>query len=376
MTAGGIFRVAVLRLVLAAAFVPALSAQNWTIQYFYDHDRERLDILDLEFTSAQRGIALGAIYREDSSRDPKPVTLTTNDGGANWTLAPLKEQPRSLFFLNDSLGWMVTDRGVWRTEESGRAWRKINDQKKGLILRVWFLDPQHGFAVGYQKTVLETRDGGRTWTPVAESQTPAANPEFTAYTQIAFADTRRGMILGSSVPPRRNGGLPPWFAPERAAAQRQVPTLTLELETLDGGVKWVPSTVPLFGVVENLKLLSTEGLMVFGFDQSFEWPSEVYRLDLTNGKSIRTFRERTSRITDTLMFSGRRAFIAGVEPPGRLASLPIPGKVQIYSSTDLNLWRKMDVNYKAVAGSVKLAGTDEQHLWAATDTGMILRMVP
>jgi hypothetical protein len=90
---------------LAFALIPALSAQRWTIQYFYDHDRERLDVVDLAFPSAQRGIALGAIYREDSSRAPKPVTVTTRDGGANWTLAPLKDQPRSLFFLNDSLGW-------------------------------------------------------------------------------------------------------------------------------------------------------------------------------------------------------------------------------------------------------------------------------
>jgi hypothetical protein len=360
--------------ILAFALIPTLSAQRWTIQYFYDHDRERLDIVDLAFPSAQRGIALGAIYREDSDKTPKPVSLTTGDAGANWTLAPLKEQPRSLFFLNDSLGWLVTERGIWRSEEGGRTWTKISDQKKGLILRVWFLDPQRGFAVGYQKTALETSDGGRTWIPLKEAQTPAANPDYTAYTHIVFADARRGLIVGSSQPPRRDGGVPPWLAPERAAKQRQVPTLTIELETVDGGVTWHSSTAPLFGVVGSVKLSGLDGLLVLEFDQSFDWPSEVYRLDLTTGKNVRVFREPMSRIVDSSLFKGPFAFLAGVEPPGRLAALPIPGKVKIYSSKDLTNWQKMDVDYKAVAGSVILAGPDADHAWAATDTGMILHL--
>jgi hypothetical protein len=365
-----IFRLAI----LAFALIPALSAQRWNIQYFYDHDRERLDVVDLAFPSAQRGIAVGSIYREDSFRGPKPVTLTTSDGGAHWTQAPLRDQPRSMFFLNDSRGWLVTDRAIWRSEEGGRSWTKISDQKKGLILRVWFLNPERGFAVGYQKTALETYDGGRTWKPIREAQTPAANPDFTAYTHIAFADARHGMIVGSAIPPRRDDDLPPWLAPEKAAKQRQVPTLTLELETQDGGTTWNASTAPLFGVVESLKLSGTDGLMVFEFDQSFEWPSEVYRVDLTTGKNDRVYREPMSRIVDSLLFKGRLAFLAGVEPPGRLAALPIPGKVQIFSSTDLTSWQKMDIDYKAVAGSVVLAGPDADHLWAATDTGMILHL--
>jgi hypothetical protein len=36
----------------------------------------------------------------------------------------------------------------------------------------------------------------------------------------------------------------------------------------------------------------------------------------------------------------------------------------------------MDVDYRAVARSLVLAGPDAGHLWAATDTGMILRLSP
>src|SRR5260370_1173880 len=46
---------------------------------------------------------------------PKYTALVTSDGGTHWSLTPLKEYPRSIFFLNDSLGWMVTMNGLWFT---------------------------------------------------------------------------------------------------------------------------------------------------------------------------------------------------------------------------------------------------------------------
>ena len=67
--------------------------------------------------------------------------------------------------------------------------------------------------------------------------------------------------------------------------------------------------------------------------------------------------------------------IWAVEPPGKLNSAPIPGKVKFITSTGFKGWTEMEVDYKAEAGRVKLAGPDPDHLWAATDTGMILRLV-
>jgi hypothetical protein len=69
-----------------------------------------------------------------------------------------------------------------------------------------------------------------------------------------------------------------------------------------------------------------------------------------------------------------QGMIAAVEPAGQMASVPVPGKVRILSSTNLSDWQEMKVNYRAVAGSVILAGPDREHMWAATDTGMILHL--
>jgi hypothetical protein len=51
---------------------------------------------------------------------------------------------------------------------------------------------------------------------------------------------------------------------------------------------------------------------------------------------------------------------------------PIPGKIKILESSDFTTWTEMPVDYKAAARSVIIAGPDQDHVWVATDTGMIL----
>jgi len=369
-----------------ALLSPVALAERWKVQYFYDQDRTQLVIEDLAFPSAQRGIAVGTIYEEVSGKKTQYTAMLTSDGGEHWAFEPLKEHPRSIFFLNDSMVWMVTDNSIWFTEESGRGWKKISDQKKpdkklgpapqgGLILRVWFLDAKHGYAIGYQKTVLETLDGGRTWIPVEEAEKPSSNPAYTAYTRIWFDRGKLGLIVGGSTPPRRDDArLPSWMEPEEAVKRRQVPTLTIMLQTVNGGEKWTATTAPLFGTVTSVRLSIPDGLAVFGFNESFQWPSEVHHLDTVTGKSERVYREKDRRVIDSALFTGPRAFLAAVEPPGRLNSLPIPGKVKILESADFAVWNEMDVDYKAVARSLILAGPDAKNLWVGTDTGMILHL--
>ena len=52
-------------------------------------------------------------------------------------------------------------------------------------------------------------------------------------------------------------------------------------------------------------------LAIFGFEESFTWPSEVYKLDLNANKSSRVFREMNRRVLDCAMFPGR-AYLAWI----------------------------------------------------------------
>jgi photosystem II stability/assembly factor-like uncharacterized protein len=361
------------------------AASKWTIQYFFDEMKQEMEITDLAFPSAQRGIAVGAIYDKASGRE-KYTSVATSDGGQHWALQTLKEYPRSIFFLNDSVGWMVTDHGLWFTEEAGRTWKKLCEQLKpdkslepettiGRLLRVWFLDEKHGFGVGLQKTIVESTDGGRTWNPVDAAAKPAGNPAYTAYTHIVFADAKRGVIVGGSQPPRHDGmrgSLPAWMDPETASKRKQVPTLTLLAQTKDGGATWDTATVPLFGLVTAVRFSGVDGLIVMGFNESFQWPSEVYRL--ADGATGRVFRDKTPRVVDAQLYPGPHIYLAGVEPTGKMNIATLPGKVRILESDDFNTWTNMSVDFRAEGRSIMIAGPDKDHVWAATDTGMILHL--
>lgn len=374
-------------LALLLLLTPAVFGERWKLQYFYDQGHDKLEIVDLAFPTAQRGIAVGWVGDTLSDKRVRPTALLTSDGGEHWTLEPLKDEPRSIFFLNENSGWMVTESAIWTTSEAGLNWRKVCDQPKpnsklgpvspgGLILRLWFVDDQHGFAVGYQKTVLETHDGGRTWKPVEEAAKPTGNPAFTAYSSLVF-DGNHGLIVGTSVPPRKGlGAFPSWMDPVTATKTAPVPNVTELLQTSDQGGKWISSNSSLIGLVNRVRLAGPLGLSVFGYPESFEWPSEVFSLDLTTGKSVSAFKAKDRRVFDAVLFRGPAAVLAAIEPTGRLNTVPIPGKVKMLSSVDLVEWKEMDVDYRAVATELILAGPDRGHLWVGTDTGMILHLVP
>jgi len=353
---------------------PCRAADRWELQYFHDLDDSSLTITDLAFPSATRGVATGYLIERDRT---KPAVLVTSDGGRNWTFVKFKRPGLSLFFLNESVGWIVTDKGIWKTGESGRSWKKIPKSPKD-VLRVHFLDENRGWAVGGGKSAWETVDGGRRWKKLDAVEEVSANPEFTVFSWVSFVGGRFGVVAGASMPPRRSASrFPDWMEPERAASRREWPALNILLETQDAGATWKASSTSMFGHITRVRLAPDgRGLGLIEFFNAFDWPSEVFELEWQTGKSRRVFRRKDSAITDIAFVSGGPAFLAGYEPPGELARSPIPGKVRIFRSTDLNDWREMDVDYRATAGRVVLAAADHEHVWAATDTGMILRLVP
>jgi len=178
--------------------VGMLCAGKWRIAYFYDKDNSSLVINDVQFPSPARGVAAG--YLEDKG-DSKPVSVTTDDGGAHWTVSKLKQIPVSLFFLNDKLGWMVTPEGIFRTADAGREWREIPKSPK-LLMKVYFLNESRGFAIGAHKLAYQTEDGGMTWEPIAAAAEPHTDPEYTVYNNITFVTAKTGLINGFSAPPR------------------------------------------------------------------------------------------------------------------------------------------------------------------------------
>ena len=355
---------------LSVAAAP-LAGPRWQLQYSYDEGKSELVLQDMQFPSPNNGIAIGTI---EQGKSRKPVTVTTSDAGAHWNVTRFEENPLSLFFLNDSVGWMVTEKGVWKTQEAGKDWKKL-PKVPGSVWRVYFADENNGWAVCAKKAVLATRDGGRKWEPVAAATEPPGAPERSAYSWIAFATPKYGLITGYNQPVLRWGArFPSWMDPEDALSRRETPHLSYSLVTRDGGKTWRSGSASIVGHVSRFRFSAAgTGLGLMEFSDSFKYPSEVYQLDWTTGKNHTVFRDKRYAITDIWLANDGTAYIAGIELAGQVRSIA-PGKVKVFKSADLVKWEEMAVDYRAVSERVVFAGTDPEHLWLATDNGMILRL--
>jgi hypothetical protein len=355
---------------LACALALSAAAQQWDVQYFYDNAKSTLVIRDIAFPSATRGVAVGAIVE---GTKVKPVTLTTNDGGANWAQSPLGEEPVSLFFLNDSVGWFAGEKNVWKTMEGGRDWTKIGKTPAPPI-RLYFWDEERGIAACAKKLVVETQNGGKKWTEIEASTRPAGAPERSAYTWIAFANPQYGLVSGYNQPLIRWSSMfPTWLDPEDALSRRALPQLSYNLSTNDGGKSWKAASASMLGTVSRFRFHPNgHGLGLKEYPDSFNWPAEVFAVNWKTGTSEVIFRDKRCAITDIWMSPEGVGYLAGFELQGTVRSVA-PGQVRVFTSTDMRKWVEMKVDYRANAQHVNFAGSGEQ-MWLATDTGMILTL--
>jgi hypothetical protein len=364
-------------LAACAALAAPLAAQRWEKTYLYDQDKTGLVFTDMAAPSVPCAVAVG--YVTDGKHE-EPVSLVTSDSGEHWQRLPLKEMPISLFFLNESLGWLVTTGGLWRTANAGNNWIRL-PKPPADILRVWFRDEKNGWAVGAPKAILETHDGARHWKPVTMTQ-PRGDPLHSAYTWIAFANPETGLITGWNIPERRWASeKPDWMDPRAALLRSDLPHLSYTAWTRDGGKTWSTSSASLFGEMERVRILPDgRGLGLTVYSQSFHYPSEVYRLDWHTGKNSSIFRTPDIAVSDIWLSPNGTAYLAGTTVQGKLRDV-VPGKVRVLYSADYpvaqnTLWKEMDVDYRAEGHRAILAAAGEDSIWIATDMGMILKLAP
>jgi Photosynthesis system II assembly factor YCF48 len=349
---------------------------GWKIQFFYDKADSVFDIRDLACPSARRCVGAGAIG--DSKGHVKGATVLTSDGGQHWTVEDFADEPVSLFFLNETptragVGWMVAQHGIWKSEEAGRAWKKVAPLRG--IVQVYFLDEMHGFAIGHPKAIYETKDGGVTWLKVPAALTPPGRPEDIIYDSIAFSGDQ-GVIIGR-VAMERFGRYPAWLAPnaERTRQQKEAPALTLQ--TFDGGKTWRSNTRAFVGNISELRFTKEDSVVALvEYHDFYSLPSEVLETKPGAPGSRVVFGQKDRAVRDIALLPEGGGLIAAVEPPGNTNQVPIPSKLKMLRSDDLKRWEEMDVDYRAEALQVTIAAPDARHAFVATDTGMILGLEP
>lgn len=140
---------------------------------------EDIRLRDVFFVTVDKGWAVG----------DNGTIIHTKDAGATWTAQmggdPQSSEPqvRLLRFLDETNGWAVIGSSgssrarIVRTED-GESWEDVG-QAPQYIHELAMTSPTDGVAAGFlgmgsvPSTLLKTRDGGKTWTPVTQCSVKA-----------------------------------------------------------------------------------------------------------------------------------------------------------------------------------------------------------
>ena len=129
----------------------------------------------LESSKAIKGLLLDVVHagKRLVAVGDRGHILFSDDQGNHWTQArvPTRQMLTAVYFVDDQHGWAVGhDAQILASADGGATWtRQFEDLKREApLLDVWFKDASTGFAVGAYGALLETTDGGQHWENVSD----------------------------------------------------------------------------------------------------------------------------------------------------------------------------------------------------------------
>jgi len=168
------------------------------------NSRTRLFIFALSFPDRLHGFLVG----------DRSLVLSTTDGGESFMKRQLERRfPRELRdyalpyedpvfygvdFIDNQHGWVVGEFGrIWMTDNGGRSWSeqqqslvpqwkrplgpnddpRLADFQLPTLFSVSFRDRRHGAACGLEGWVIQTADGGKSWSFVPQAPRAGAPPD-------------------------------------------------------------------------------------------------------------------------------------------------------------------------------------------------------
>jgi hypothetical protein len=222
-----------------------------------------------------------------------------------------------------------------------------------------------------------TDDGARSWNAVPESENLGLHSPQTYLRSVAMLPSGAGLLVGdSTAAPPEPAALPDWMTPERALKRKSVPGTAILYLTHDGGKTWISQLTSAFGNLRRVRMGPSRGAVVFRYNESFEWPSELFLIDLRTAKSWTVLRRKDLVIHDMLAFPDGSMLAAATQPTGRLRNSPIPGKLRVFWSPDSVEWFEMKVDYRAAGNSATFSQCSDGSIWIATDEGVFVQLAP
>ena len=223
-------------LAIVGILATALSATaNWDI--LQKQDPEIRDYMSIAFTSANNGWAVGVSPLE---LDYPGFIGFTMDGGTTWNKAEIDvdAQLARIYFLDENHGWAIGEKGKIVATTNGKDWEIQTSKVDNPLKGIYFVNKEVGFAVGANDTILSTKTGGRTWKIVQGGVIGAiGDDEATMYNAIQFLDESTGWVAGVHVVP-------------------QVSQNSVIQKTVDGGQTWVNQETGTEDVLEDIFFLN------------------------------------------------------------------------------------------------------------------------
>ena len=323
---------------------------------------------------------LRAIYFVDSmtgwAAGDTGVALRTTDGGKTWKplLSGAAANINQIQFVDWNNGWMlgeITRRDdeepetiLLSTTNGGRTWTK-----KALpnVLSIFFSDPQHGWAVGKNATILRTEDGGQEWKPYGDLEkmiglpVESSNYNF-GFRDIYFLDTQRGWLIGNFYGRAKShiGGL--FVTNDGGATWKRLP-LTVQTQYSSG--RFTP------GLFHSVRFSDANNGSVTGEMQDGEGRFFFALHTQDGGKSWHQFRTPSRAAHSTQFLSPATGWTAAAAPREGGADAVVYDTTLMRTDNGGASWQ-----YDFVARGSRIRGVyflSPSKGWAVGDRGMILR---
>jgi photosystem II stability/assembly factor-like uncharacterized protein len=258
----------------------------------------RWPLNDIKFIDPNTGLLAVGYYQGpnlDIEPDTRGALLKTCDGGDTWSVVDSGyTKYSSIFFLNDSTGWMTTHhvdsgRVILRTYNGGETWLKLCNTYDWQ--KMVFVDTLHGWGLYYTR-FGRTNDGGRTWTigQLLDPPNPSIN-----FKGLFFQNSATGWIVGLSgfILKTSDAGaswrhlddrldiyygslddvvftdeMEGWIVGEQLGSYPESDT-SLVLHTIDGGASWERQSVPTNCGLNRIWAINNEKLWAFSEEELY-----------------------------------------------------------------------------------------------------------
>ncbi len=155
----------------------------------------------MKTTTRGLGLLAGAILALSLPSLAQQQQDDSDDVGTDTTLVPVPSRPAPraamalmLDIAHPGPNWVaVGQRGNILISTDGSKWQQVPAPADTTLTRVRFLDPNHGWAIGYDGTVLGTEDSGKTW-KLEQFDAAWGKPWF----DVLFFDAQNGLLAGAN----------------------------------------------------------------------------------------------------------------------------------------------------------------------------------